>query len=105
MRGFAAQFPPPHPKIVPTALVEGRGRISQADPTRGINMGSYVLVQMLRGRIVQINDKSMKIGIQGNFGMLISNQSGPTLDFSQESSNLQSKMADIENVNVSYNFK
>ena len=60
---------------------------------------------MLRGRIVQINDKSMKIGIQGNFGTLISNRSGPTLDFAQEGRNSQSKMADIENVNFSYNFK
>ena len=55
--------------------------------------------------MVQINDKSMNIGIQGNFGTLISNQSGPTLDFAQEGSNLQSKMADIENVNFSYIFK
>ena len=60
---------------------------------------------MLRGRIVQINDKSMKIGTQGNFGTLISNRSGPTLDFTQEGRNSQSKMADIENVNFSYNFK
>ena len=60
---------------------------------------------MLRGRIVQINDKSMKIGTQGNFGTLISNRSGPTLDFAQEGCNSQSKMADIENVNFSYNFK
>ena len=57
---------------------------------------------MLRGRIVQINDKSMKIGTQGNFGMLISNRSGPTLDFAPEGRNAQSK---IENVNFSYNFK
>ena len=49
--------------------------------------------------MVQINDKSMKIGKQDNLGMLVSNQSGPTLDFSHEGSNLQSKMADIENVN------
>ena len=48
-----------------------------------------LVVQMLRGRIVQINDKSMKIGTQGNSGTLISNRSGPTLDF----------------VNFSYNFK
>ena len=60
---------------------------------------------MLRGRIVQINDKSMKIGTLGNFGTLISNRSGPTLDFAQEGSNLQSKMADIENVYFSNNFK
>ena len=60
---------------------------------------------MLRGRIVQINDKSMKIGTQGNFGTLISNRLGPTLDFAQEGRNSQSKMADIENVNFSYNFK
>ena len=60
---------------------------------------------MLRGRIVQINDKSMKIGTQGNFGTLISNRSGPTLDFDHEGRNSQSKMADIENVNFSYNFK
>ena len=60
---------------------------------------------MLRGRIVQINDKSMKIGTQGNFGTLISNRSGPTLDFAHEGRNSQSKMADNENVNVSYNFK
>ena len=60
---------------------------------------------MLRGQIVQINDKSMKIGTQGNFGTLISNRSGPTLDFAQAGRFLQSKMADIENVNFSYNFK
>ena len=53
--------------------------------------------------MVQINDKSMKIGIQDNFGMLISNQSGPTLVFAQEGSNLQSKMADIEIFNLRYN--
>ena len=47
----------------------------------------------------------MKIGIQDNFGMLISNRSGPTLDFAHEGSNLQSKMADIENVYFSYNLK
>ena len=47
----------------------------------------------------------MKIGIQDNFGTLISNQSGPTLNFAQEGSNLQSKMADIENLNFSYNLK
>ena len=46
--------------------------------------------------IVQNNDKSMKIGIQNNFGTLISNRSGPTLDFAQAGSNLQSKMADLE---------
>ena len=55
--------------------------------------------------MVQINDKSMEIGLQNNFGMLISNQSEPTMDFAQEGSNLQSKMADIENVNFSYIFK
>ena len=60
---------------------------------------------MLRGRIVQINDKSMKIATQGNFGTLISNRSGPTLDFAQEGCNSHSKMADFENVNFSYNFK
>ena len=66
---------------------------------------SHILVQMLRGRIVQINDKSMKIGTHGNFGTLNSKRSGPTLDFAQEGSNLQSKMADIENVNFSFIFK
>ena len=60
---------------------------------------------MLRGRIVQINDKSVEIGTHGNFGTLILNRSGPTLDFAQEGRNLQSKMADNENVNFSYNFK
>ena len=40
-----------------------------------------------------------------NCGTLISNQSGPTLDFAQDGSNLQSKMADIVNVNFSYIFK
>ena len=66
------------------------------------------VVQMLKAKkciIVQINDKSMKIGIQDNFGTLISNRSGPTLDFAHEGSNLQSKMADIENVYFSYNLK
>ena len=53
--------------------------------------------------IAQINDKSMKIGIQDNYGTLTSKQSGPTLDFAQEGINLQSKMADIENVYFSYN--
>ena len=53
--------------------------------------------------MVQINDKSMKIGIQDNFGMLISHQSGPTLVFAQEGSNLQFKMADIEIFNLRYN--
>ena len=60
---------------------------------------------MFRGRIVQINDKSIKIGTHGNFGTLISNQSRPNLDFAQECCNSQSKMADIENVNFSYNFR
>ena len=46
----------------------------------------------------------MKIGVQGNFGTLISEQSGPTLYLAQEGRNLQSKMADIENVKFSYNF-
>ena len=46
----------------------------------------------------------MKIGVHGNFGTLISKQSGSTLYFAQEGRNLQSKMADIENVNFSYNF-
>ena len=52
--------------------------------------------------MVEIKDKSVKIGIQDNFGMLISNQSGPTLIFSQEGSNLQFKMADIEIFNLRY---
>ena len=60
---------------------------------------------MLRGRIVQINDKSRDIGIQDNFGTLISKRSGPTLDIAQEGRNLQSKTADIENVHFLYNFK
>ena len=47
----------------------------------------------------------MKIGIQDNFGTLISNRSGPTLDFAHEGSNLQSKMAAIENVYFLYNLK
>ena len=47
----------------------------------------------------------MKIDIQDNFGTLISNRSGPTLDFAHEGSNLQSKMADIENMYFSYNLK
>ena len=55
--------------------------------------------------IVQINDKSMKIGVQDNFGTLISNQTRPTLDFAHKGSNMQSKMADIENVYFSYNLK
>ena len=47
----------------------------------------------------------MKIGIHDNFGTLISNRSEHTLDFAHEGSNLQSKMADIENVYFSYNLK
>ena len=58
---------------------------------------------MLRACVVQINDKSKTIGIQGNFGMLILKRSGLILDFAHEGRNLQSKMADIENVNFSYN--
>ena len=45
----------------------------------------------------------MKIGIQGNFGMLISKQLRHTLDFVQEGCNLQSKMADIEIFHLQYN--
>ena len=30
---------------------------------------NFIVVQMLRGRIVQINDKGMKIATQGNFGI------------------------------------
>ena len=63
-----------------------------------LTVSDGLVVQMLRGRIVQINDKSMKIATQGNFGTLISNRSGPYLDFAQEGCNSQSKMADIENV-------
>ena len=47
----------------------------------------------------------MKIGIQDNFGTVISNRSGPNLDCAHKGSNLQSKMADIENVNFSQNLK
>ena len=53
--------------------------------------------------MVQINDKSMKIGIQGNFSMLIVKQLRYTLKFSQEGRNLQFKMADIEIFNLRYN--
>ena len=53
--------------------------------------------------MVEIKDKSVKIGIQDNFGMLISNQSGPTLVFAQEGNNLQLKMADIEIFKLRYN--
>ena len=55
--------------------------------------------------IVHVNDENMKLGIQGNFGTLISNRPGPTLDFGHQGRNLQSKMTDIETVNFSYNFK
>ena len=55
--------------------------------------------------IVQINAKSMAIGIQVNFGTLFTKQSGPTLDFAHEDRNFQSKMADIENVIFSNDFK
>ena len=51
---------------------------------------------MLRGRIVQTNDKSIKIANQGNFGTLISKRSDL---------NLQSKVTVIENVNFSNDFK
>ena len=47
----------------------------------------------------------MKIGIQDNFATLISKRSKPTLDFAHEDRNLQSKMADIENVYFSYTFR
>ena len=65
----------------------------------------WLLVGMFRIRIVQINDKSMKIGIHGNFGTLISKQSRPTLNFAHDGRNLQSKMADIENFKLRYNFR
>ena len=38
----------------------------------------------------------MNIGIQGNFGMLISKRLGQIMDFAQEGRYLKSKMADIE---------
>ena len=38
----------------------------------------FLLVGILRGEVVQINDKSMEID---NFCTLISKWSGPTLDF------------------------
>ena len=57
-----------------------------------------VLRDIYRGLTVQIYGKSMKIGIHGNFGTLISKRPGPTLDFAHKGRNLQSKMADIENV-------
>ena len=53
--------------------------------------------------MVQIKDKSVKIGIHGNFGMLILKQLGYTLNFAQEGRNLQFKMADIEILNLRYN--
>ena len=46
--------------------------------------------------MVQIKGTGVKIGIQGNFGMLILKQLGYTLIFAQECRNLQFKMADIE---------
>ena len=57
-----------------------------------------VLRDIYRGLAVQIYGKSMKIGKHGNFGTLISKRLGLTLDFAHEGRNLQSKMADIENV-------
>ena len=53
--------------------------------------------------MVEIKNKSVKIGIQGNFGMLILKQLGYTLNFAQEVRNLQFKMADIEIFNLRYN--
>ena len=53
--------------------------------------------------MVQIKDTSVKIGIQGNCGMLILKQLGYTLNFAQECRNLQFKMADIEIFNLRYN--
>ena len=53
--------------------------------------------------MVQINDKSVKIGIQCNFGILILKQLGYTLNFAQEGRNLQFKMANIEILNLRYN--
>ena len=53
--------------------------------------------------MVQIKDKSVKIGIQGNFGMLILKQLGYTLNFAQDGRNLQFKMATIEIFNLRYN--
>ena len=53
--------------------------------------------------MVQIKDKSVKIGIPGNFGMLILKQLGYTLNFAQEGRNLQFKKADIEIPILRYN--
>ena len=53
--------------------------------------------------MVQIKDTSVKIGIQGNFGMLILKQLGYTLNFAQECHNWQFKKADIEIFNLRYN--
>ena len=53
--------------------------------------------------MVEIKDKSVKIGIQGNFGMLIFKQLGYTLNFPEEGRNLHFKMADIEIFNLRYN--
>ena len=53
--------------------------------------------------MVQIKDKSVKIGIQGNFSMLILKQLGYTLNVAQEGHNLNFKTADIEILNLRYN--
>ena len=53
--------------------------------------------------MVQIKNKSVKIGIQGNIGMLILKQLRYTLKFAQEGRNMQFKMADIEIFNLWYN--
>ena len=55
--------------------------------------------------MVQIKDTSVKIGLQGNFSMLILKQLEYTLNFAQECRNLQFEMADIEIFNLRYNLR
>ena len=70
------------------------------------NTKDNFLVGMFRNVIVQISDKGMKIGTHGNFGKLISKQSGSTIDLAQGGGggggwgrDLESNMADTENFN------
>ena len=64
---------------------------------------AYIVV-IFGGLIVVINDKSMKIGMQGKFCMFISKQPEAMLCFARYGHKLQYKMAAIEILNFAYYF-
>ena len=68
----------------------------------------FCISPVVKGKMMSdcSKDKRMEIGLYGNFDMLFSKGYVPSiLNFTHEGCNLQSKMADIENVNFQYDFK